>query len=53
MRHQLLAPRRVLDDARVSQTPLAPMVARAVAEMRQRRGEVVTFWTDTSRGYPA
>ena len=39
--HQLLVPRRVLDDARVKQTPLAPMMARAMAEMGRRGCDVV------------
>jgi hypothetical protein len=44
LRHQLLVLRRVLDvldDARVKQTPLARMVARAIAEMGQRGRDVV------------
>ena len=44
LRHQLLVPRRVLDDAQVKRTRLAPlarMVAHAIAEMRQRGRDVV------------
>ena len=44
LRHQLLVPRRVLDDARVKRTrlaPLAPMMARAIAEMGRRGCDVV------------
>lgn len=44
LRHQLFVPRCVLDDARVKRTrlaPLAPMMARAIAEMGQRGCDVV------------
>ena len=44
LRHQLLVPRRVLDEARVKRTrlaPLAPMMARAIAEMGRRCCDVV------------
>ena len=41
LRHQLLVPRRVIDDARVKRTLLARMVARAIAEMGQRGRDVV------------
>jgi len=41
LRHQLLVPRRVLDDARVKQTPLAPMMTRAIAEMVRPGRDVV------------
>ena len=52
LRHQLLVPRRVLDDARVKRTrlaPLAPMVAHAIAEMGQR-GRDVAILGDESGG---
>ena len=44
LRHQLLVPRRVLDDVRVKRTrlaPLTPMMARAIAEMGRRGCDVV------------
>jgi hypothetical protein len=41
LRHELLVPRRVIDDARVKRTLLARMVARAIAEMGQRGRDVV------------
>ena len=44
LRHQLLVPRRVLEDARVKRTrlaPLAPMMTRAMAEMGRRGCDVV------------
>jgi len=44
LRHNLLVPRRVLDDARMNQTrlaPLAKMMARAIAEMGRRGCDVV------------
>jgi len=41
LRHQLLVPRRVLDDARVKRTRLGPMMARAIAEMGRRGRDVV------------
>ena len=41
LRHQLLVPRRAIDDARAKRMPLARMVARAIAEMGQRGRDVV------------
>jgi hypothetical protein len=41
LRHQLRAPRRILDDARARNQPLAQLVARAVAMMRRVGADVV------------
>ena len=41
LRHQLLVPKRILDDARATRTPLATLIARAVAEMRRVGSEVI------------
>ena len=56
LRHQLLVPRRVLDDARVKRTPLtlkrtplARMSARAMAEMGQRGCDVVILGGESGR----
>ena len=49
LRHELLVPRRVLDDARVKRTPLARMVARAIAEMGQRGRDVVILGDESGR----
>jgi hypothetical protein len=35
LRHQRLVPKRILDDARATRTPLATLIARAVTEMRR------------------
>jgi hypothetical protein len=39
--HQLLVPKRILDDARATRTPLAILIARSVAEMRRVGSEVI------------
>ena len=41
LRHQLLVPKRILDDARATRTRLATLMADAVAEMRRVGSEVI------------
>ena len=41
LRHQLLVPKRILDDARATRTRLATLMAHAVADMRGVGSEVI------------
>jgi hypothetical protein len=41
LRHQLLVPKRILDDARATRTRLATLMAHVVAEMRRVGSEII------------